>query len=212
MVILVVLRSRDTVNHPGKLMKNTPVVRNPTFWITALSLVVVLLGILNEVLRMPSVSERIDGWLGRVSETPRPESAVISVSVDREDQTYLDGEPMTVTVTSDRAGYVYLFSSQQEKANLLFPATPELSNSIAATKKFRWSTTAGQPDGKRTLHAIVTHSPMTESELKGDAPDPLALRSSQIEELRECLKARDASGGWQWAETSVTIEVINPGR
>ncbi|MGF1580600.1 MAG: hypothetical protein ACFCD0_14660 [Gemmataceae bacterium] len=160
---------------------------------------------------IPMVSEWVDHWMAHEKLPTRAEVADISVTMDRDDRTYLAGDDLQISVISDQPGYVYVFSKSQFNTKLLYPKRPELSNSIAQNKKIRWTTKVGPPFGERTLWVVVAHDPLTLSEIRGSVPTDLnVLSEEQVEKLYDRLKGRDTSQGWKWAEASATFEVINP--
>ncbi|MGF1580521.1 MAG: hypothetical protein ACFCD0_14255 [Gemmataceae bacterium] len=137
----------------------------------------------------------------------RPKRAEVTVAVDRDDRTYIGGDDLHLTVTSDQPGYVHLFAKSELKRMLVYPKANDASNSIAAHKQFRWSMKAKAPYGERELWAVVTHEPLRLSDIQGKQGE---LSKEQIKRLYAELKTRDVSHGWQWAEAKTKFEVIDP--
>ena len=104
-----------------------------------------------------------------------PQSFYVNVSVDHENRVYQEGELMTVTVNSNKPGYLYLFYTDASgHVTLLFPNAYHRDNYIQANTKvtvpnsgmnFKLRTAA--PFGKEYLQAIVSLKPINVQSVSG---------------------------------------------
>jgi hypothetical protein len=99
----------------------------------------------------------------------------VAVAVDRPERTYEIGEVVQIKVTSEQAGYLYLFSVDGAgKITCLFPNQYQKKNEIQANtevtvpapeeKGFRLR--AAPPAGKEMIKAVVTKQPSEEMRLE----------------------------------------------
>lgn len=138
---------------------------------------------------------------------------MVRVSVNQPDRIYREGETLTATVRSGRAGYLYLiYCNAEGKAHCVFPNKYQQENRIPAgvavtvpggDADFDF-TVGGPPFGREVLKAIVTAE-----KLEGELPvrkliDAAAtpLQEEALKELFVTLRRRPVSG---WAEHSVEI-------
>jgi len=96
----------------------------------------------------------------------------VTVQVDRADATYSTGDYVVITVTSEQAGYLYLFNVDTAgNINILFPNQTQSNNQIAANtpvvipspgdSSFRIKV-ATPPSGKELIKALVMKQPAQE--------------------------------------------------
>jgi hypothetical protein len=136
---------------------------------------------------------------------------LVRVSVDQPDHVYCDGDTMTVTVQSEKAGYLYLFYFMADgKVACLFPNIYQQDNHIAAHQDtvvpkpgadFRLR--IGAPLGVEYLKAVVSLEPLpalnVQSLIKAPMTDmsPNGIRGAYVEQLQPHPA--------QWAEHDVQI-------
>lgn len=143
-------------------------------------------------------------------------SFLVRVSVDHADRVYRDGEVMSVSVSSEQAGYLYLFYCDAGKqTSCLFPNKHQTDNYIpagravqvpAAASSFRLRIT--KPYGHEVLKAVVAKRPLKALELasltKGDVtPIDLAKAVRAVQVEYAALPA-------EWAEHHVQITTLAP--
>jgi len=94
----------------------------------------------------------------------------VSVKLNSPDGTYRDGDEVVIKVTSDKAGYLYIFNVVPGKDPVcIFPNNNHKENKIEAGQeveldKFK----AREPAGKEGLLAVVINQPSTVEELRAE--------------------------------------------
>lgn len=135
-------------------------------------------------------------------------SFYVRVGVDHPDHVYRVGEEMRVTVSSERAGYLYLlYLDAAGKISCLFPNKYQLDNAIPAGQNvvtvpgaaapFRLR--IGEPVGQEALKAIVSLKALAELDLKQIAGGTVELKNVKA----AYVEAKNSPG--DWAEHNVEI-------
>jgi hypothetical protein len=148
---------------------------------------------------------------------------MVRVSVDKPDRVYKGGEVMTVTVRSERAGYLYLFYCDAgDRVSCVFPNRVQKDNLIPANKdvvvpaagaRFRLRITP--PFGWEVLKAVVTSHPLklagmeTKRLSRADAtPVEEETFAKVFAEARE--RSKEAKAPLVWAEHLVRVYTVDP--
>ncbi len=159
------------------------------------------------------------GTRGVLVEDLRNEKApfLVRVDVDHPDRIYRGGETMTVTVTSEEEGYLYLlYLSADDQLTCLFPNEVQSDNRIPADREITvpaagapYLLRVGPPFGAEVLKAIVTTTYRDPAEFGveslTDAP-ATRLEGDQFKGVSVELN-RDRN---RWAEHQVHIMTVAP--
>ncbi len=152
----------------------------------------------------------------------RPEF-LIRAKVDRADRIYREGETIQITVTSERAGYLYLFNVNSAKTiTCLFPNEAQRDNRIEAHKPVlvppddAFKIRVRGPFGPEFVKAIVTTEKLDSLDVQRLIKTPTRLDTSGIKSLAVELKDRDNRNReapvelrrWSWAEHAVEIVTV----
>lgn len=135
----------------------------------------------------------------------------VRVDVDHPDHVYYEGQEMRVTVSSERAGHLYLiYNDAQGNLTLLFPNIAQQDNAIPAGENvvtvpglgadFRLA--IGPPFGRETLKAIVSERPLKDLEVKQLTQQPSKVSTKDIKAAFVELKGKPE----KWGEHYVDIE------
>src|SRR5262245_13929234 len=100
---------------------------------------------------------------------------LVRVDVDREDRTYVEGGEVSITVRSEKPGFLYVFDvGPTGDVTLLFPNANQQNNhidgdnkpvAIPGTDKDKFKISVGKPLGKEYIKAIVTTNPLKSLDL-----------------------------------------------
>ena len=102
-------------------------------------------------------------------------SFYVRVSVDHADHTYVAGEEMKVTVSTEKPGYLYLlYLDAAGKMSCVFPNKFQRDNAIPAgndvvtipSKDANFRLRVGMPCGRETLKAIVSLNPLQQVQIE----------------------------------------------
>ena len=134
---------------------------------------------------------------------------------------YEEGETMTVDVTSERPGYLYLlYQFADGKISCVFPNKYQKDNRISSKKKLQvpvanaeWHLKIGPPLGKETLKAIVSLNLVPAEKFKVRTLVPTEQIYTELppdvaKGLYPTLKKQPA----QWAEHQVIITTVPKGQ
>ena len=141
---------------------------------------------------------------------------MVRVDVDHSDRVYKGGDTMTVSVTSERAGYLYLvYCDAAKNVSVLFPNRVQRDNYIPARKaisvphhdsRFRLRVT--EPFGREVLKAIVSPRPLKSLDIeqltKGD------VTPIDVDDLVKAVGVEAEERPNEWAEHDLTITTVPP--
>ena len=142
----------------------------------------------------------------------------VRVDVDHPDHVYYDGQEMRVTVSSERAGHLYLiYHDAQGKLTLLFPNIAQQDNAIPAGQNVvtvprpdaNFRLVIGAPFGRETLKAIVSERPLKDLEVKQLTQQPFnPVSTKDIKAAFVELKGKPE----KWGEHYIDIETRPGGK
>eukprot|EP00913_Durusdinium_trenchii_P008860 g8326.t1 len=176
--------------------------------------------VLTAVMVTLSFAETPTGLKGMATEIiNRNPGFMVRVQVDRKDRTYTVGETATVTVRSEKNGYLYLIYFQADKqAALLFPNKAQRDNRIVANKPLQIpGTNTGfrlrvqPPFGEEIMMAVVTSRPLKAVELErlDLVQRYLPVTAKGLRGMRAELTGKaDRKQRLSWAQHHIAIHVV----
>ncbi len=142
---------------------------------------------------------------------------LVRVDVDRPDRVYRGGETMTVTVTSEEEGYLYLlYLSAEDELTCLFPNQVQADNRIPAEQEITVPAASAEyllrvvpPFGEEVLKAIVTTTYRDPTEFGVESFTERAATPLQSDDFKGVSVElnRDRS---RWAEHQVMVRTVPP--
>ncbi len=159
------------------------------------------------------------GSRGVLVEDLRNERApfLVRVDVDRADRTYRGGDTMTVKITSEEEGYLYLlYLSADDKLTCLFPNEVQSDNRIPARQQItvpapqaQFRLRVGPPFGQEVLKAIVTKTAIDPARLGVESLTKGPATPLESEKLKGVAVELDRDRT-RWAEHHVQIVTVSP--
>lgn len=159
------------------------------------------------------------GSRGVLVEDLRNERApfLVRVDVDRPDRTYRGGDTMTVKVTSEEEGYLYLlYLSADDKLSCLFPNQVQSDNRIPARQQItvpapqaQFRLRVGPPFGQEVLKAIVTKTAIDPTRLGVESLTKGPVTPLESEKFKAVAVELDRDRN-RWAEHHVQITTVSP--